>query len=155
MNKKVKCVYKNSSHVRVTPEMPVNILTQASPEKTIRYCKELKSEIERHCDVDECEVVTEYAWEYDDMQFDSLYELLQHALIEGELNEPWFTYRYERPSDDGIGSRGTVYSFKELIELAFDNPWNFTVIESYPTLAPESQEFLNKVIAFGLKNLEN
>jgi hypothetical protein len=154
MDKKVKCVYKNNSYVKVTPEMPLNILTQESPERTIRYCKALQSEIKRHCDVDACEVVTEYAWEYGNMQFDSLYDLLLHEIFEGELNEPWFAYYYERPSDNGIGSRGTVHSFKELVEEAFENPWNFTVEESYSSLAPESQEFLNKVIEFGLKNLE-
>jgi hypothetical protein len=118
---------------------------ERSTEDEMRTAKEIEGQINRHVDdVGHTTVKAERMYETEDgSQYETEFEMLADQL------EYDFGYevRYERPSDNGVGTRTFPKSFNELIETAFENPYKFSVHKG--DLNKEQQEFLSKVLEEG------
>lgn len=70
-------------------------------------------------------------------------------MLASELNyDEGYEFKYFRPNDNGIGTRGLRLSFEGLVEEAFRNPWEFKVLSG--NLTSNQQEFLEQVKDAGL-----
>ena len=116
-----------------------------TPKGEYRKCDEIRTGIQRHVDgVGSAYVKQQYAWHNEEHgTFESLYEALDTVLDGPTIG---YKYRYERPSDNGVGTSGTVDSFKELIETAYRDPHKFELVRAVPELTTEQQEFLQRVL---------
>jgi hypothetical protein len=122
-----------------------------TPAREYRKCEEIRDGIKRHVDdVESVYVNQKYAWHNDEHgTFDSLYDALEYTL---EGPNYGYRYRYERPSDNGVGTSGRADGFKELIETAYRNPHKFELIQSEPPLTDGQQEFLERVLEAALSD---
>jgi hypothetical protein len=145
----IKIKATNECEVVVTPEKVW--FGERSPEREYQYCKEIENSIKRHVDgVKHTWINQKHVYEADGYEFDTLFEALEYLYWDDTYE--YYTYRFKRPSDNGVGTRGTVYSFRELIEKAYKNPWDFTVLEAEPELSERQKEFLKNVIEGGLQD---
>lgn len=119
---------------------------ERTPEQEYRNCEEIVSQIKRHIDgVGWTHIHQKHIFETEDgSEFESLYAALAHLYDETGCDEALFEYRFERPSDKGVGTRGRANSFNELIETAYKNPHKFTVVRG--SLNPEQKTFLDNVL---------
>lgn len=120
-----------------------------SPEDEYSLAQLIESNIKRHIDDVQYTNINQKRIYEDEVgnEYDTLFDLLDNNF--NETSHP-YRYRYERPSDDGVGSSGSTYNFKELIETAFHHQHNFTVTSE--NLTDNQLEFINKVIEVGLKS---
>lgn len=139
----------NDCKVEVTVEK--RWIGERSAREEYRKCEIMVDEIKRHVDdVGHVFIEQKYVWTDDrGYEWDSLYEALEELYDEEGVRET-YTLRYERPSDDGIGTRSTVNSFEKLIEAAWQTPWNFEYITG-PVLTASQRIFLSRVIDESLK----
>lgn len=122
-----------------------------TPEEEYRLCQDIEKDIKRHVDdVETAYVRREYKYQtVDGDEFETKYEALEYLYASEDFRVRGFDYRYERPSDNGVGTSGRVYDFKKVIEEAYDYPWNFEVSEIF---SEEEKVFLDNVIKAGLEN---
>jgi len=139
----------NVSEVVVIPEKPW--LRERTAEEEYRKAEQLKESIERHVDdIGEIFINTKYTYEDEKgIEYNTLYDALAAKYFDAD--DEYYEYRYVRPSDNGVGTRGHVYSFKELIEEAYQYPWSFEIKVADQELTKEQNEFLQKVIEAGLQ----
>ncbi|MFW5438867.1 hypothetical protein [Paenibacillus apiarius] len=125
---------------------------ERTPKEEYRACEEIKEQIGRH--VDGCgniRIQQKYAHEIEDgTKFDTLYEALEH-LFDGNGCAPEYLIRYERPSDNGVGTRRIVSRFEDVIEEAWENPHKFGLLPGSTELTLEQIEFLDRVLKAALK----
>lgn len=134
----------NEVRVEVTVKRPW--LFDIDADHAYRKGRAIKEQIERHVDdVDDVTVIQEFTYRDSfGIEHESLYDVLEYLFDEdGALEKYEFTY--ERPSDNGIGTRSRTDSFKELIEEAWKNPWKFELV-SGPKLTTEQEKFLARVV---------
>jgi hypothetical protein len=149
---KIQSVATNDVVVEVTPTRSRNfgfIRTngeEQSPEAEYNKAVDLERQIKRHVDGYEAVDIVQkriFKDEHGDTH-NTLFELLYNNLSDSTIE---YTYRYERPSDNGIGTRGTTYKFDELVEIAFKNPNKFQIISG--ELTDTQINFLSKVVQHG------
>ena len=120
-----------------------------SPEDEYSLAQEIESQIKRHIDDIQYTNINQKRVYEDEVgnEYETLFDLLEDKF--NETSHP-YRYRYERPSDKGIGTSGSTYDFKELIETAFSNSHKFEVTSG--NLTDEQNKFLNKVVEVGLES---
>jgi hypothetical protein len=125
---------------------------ERSPKEEYRECEDILSQIKRHVDgVGWTDIAQKQMYETaSGDQFDSLYEALEE-LYDEHGSSPIYSIRYERPSDNGTGTRRTFNDFKEVITEAWSNPWKFELQNFSTPLTEEQEQFLSNVIAASLK----
>jgi hypothetical protein len=158
----IKTIPTNQCKVIVEPRNAGNFgfMRISGQERTVKeeyaLCEEIKDNIKRH--IDDIEYVfIEQEHKYvseNGNEYDSLFELLDKEYAEEQVADS-YTCRYVRPSDNGTGTQSYAYNFQELVEKAYNNPWDFKVTHAYPELTLERVNFLDKVIELGLKKFEN
>ncbi|GIP10435.1 hypothetical protein J1TS5_26050 [Paenibacillus macerans] len=139
-----KMVPTNQVTVEVTPSVPW--LGQLTADQAYRDGQNIADQIRRHVDgYQNIYVDQKFAYvDSDGIEFETLYEALEYRFdAEGALET--FEIRYERPSDNGVGSRQKTRSFQEVIEEAWKNPHKFEVV-SGPKLTEAQEKFLKKVL---------
>jgi len=141
----IKLVPSTECEVRVIPSK--QWMSGRSAHQEYEKCGEIQRSINGHVDdVGNSYIHQTYLYEKEDgTQFDTLYEALEDLFDEWGCNSN-YGYRYVRPSDNGVGSRGTCYSFEKLIETAWQNPWEFTILERSTPLTEDQEKFLARVI---------
>lgn len=120
-----------------------------SPEDEYSLAKDIEDDIKRHVgDVQYTNINQRMVYEDEEgNEYETLFELLDVNLDSAVIP---YRYRYERPTDSGVGTTGHTYNFKELVETAFNYPYKFTVISE--NLTNDQQEFINKVVEVGLES---
>lgn len=120
---------------------------ERTPNEEFQACEEIKTQIAQHVDgVGNIRIHQKQTFITNDkLKFDTLYEALEH-LFDGDGCKPDYYIRYERPADGGVGSRERVCTFEKMIELAWKNPHNFTLLPESKPLSKAQKEFLNRVI---------
>lgn len=150
-----KMIPTNEVIVEVYPEQYSGWFNreEKSADRMYQDAKEIESNIKRHVDgVDSIHIIQKH--KYQDKEtgntYDSLYEMLEDKYAEDNLE--YYSFAYKRPSDNGVGTRSYAKSFRELIEEAYRNPFDFNLIkECSSRLTEEKEKFLNKVIEESLK----
>lgn len=148
---KIKRIPTNEVIIEVTPKNAGNYGffsisgQERSAESEYRLAQEIEGNIKRHVDDVQYTHVIQKAVYQDENgdNHDSIYDLLASNF------SGWsgYSYRYERPSDNGIGTRSSTDSFPELIEEAYRYPHKFEVTGE---LTEDQKEFLGKAIGAGL-----
>lgn len=140
----IKIVPTNSVTVEVTPSDPW--FGQLTADQAYRNGQNIADQIRRHVDGYQNIYVDQKSAYVDEegREFESLYDALEYWFDEDGALET-YEYRYERPSDNGVGTRGRTTSFKELITSAWNNPNNFSIL-SGPPLNEAQDKFFRKVI---------
>lgn len=125
-----------------------------TPREEYNLCENIKTDIKRHVDdVEQVYTKQEYYYEIDGEEFETLYEALLYKYEPEDIENnilPLYSYRYKRPNDD-CGSRSCTNDFRELIEKAYRNPWEFIVNNADKILTIEQQILLQNVINAGLE----
>lgn len=131
-------------HVEVSVERPW--FSEMTPDQARRKAEDIQNGIRRHIDgISGVHVIQKYVYvDQNGWEHESLYDALEGWFDEDGALEK-YEFVYERPSDNGIGTRSRTDSFKELIEEAWKNPWKFELVNG-PKLTPAQQKFLTKVI---------
>lgn len=151
----IKLKPTNNCYIKVFPRNAGNFGIfrmsgiERTPEEEYELCKEIEKDIKRHVDNIEYTYI-DRGYVYvgnNDNEYDNLYEALEDLYAPEEYVRG-FTYRYENPFDNGVGTQGRVYDFKDLIINAYNKPWKFTVTGDLTDL---EKEFLNNVIKAGLE----
>lgn len=139
-----KMVPTNDVHVEVSIQKPW--FGDLTPDQARRKAEEIGISIRRHVDeIDGVHAIQKYAYvDPNGIEYETLYDALENWFDEDGAIET-FGIRYERPSDNGVGSSGRVRSFQEVIEEAWKNPHKFEVV-SGPKLTEAQEKFLKKVL---------
>lgn len=139
-----KRVPTNQVHVEVLIKQPY--LYELEPEQAYRRGREIEDQIRRHVDDwEDTNVIQKYTYrDSHGQEHETLYDALEYWFDEDGALET-FEIRYERPSDNGVGSRQKTRSFQEVIEEAWKNPHKFEVV-SGPKLTEAQEKFLKKVL---------
>lgn len=143
----IKKVATENCVVLVEPKLLQPYFYQASAEDYYNACESLKNSIKRHVDgISYINILRKHEYEADGETFETLYDALGH-LFADDYQAPIYHIHYERPSDNGVGTRVTWYSFEKVIEEAWKNPYKFEVkLKESTPLTEEQAGFLNRVI---------
>ena len=152
----IKRVPTNNVEVIVTPRNPGDFGSiyiggkERTPKEERSVAEEIKCNIQGNVgDVGHIYVMQkEMLVTEDGVEHETLYDALEHLFSDEYFR---YEYRYVRPSDNGVGSRAYAKSFPDLIEKAFQNPWDFEIHSANPPLSDQQKAFLNNVVAAGLK----
>lgn len=150
---KIKLVGTNECEIRVEPikigDYGVFFISgmERSPEDEYILCQEIESQIKRHVtNVGHTYIHQKHVYETDDgVQHERLYDALEHLFDEDGGLLPRYSYTYERPGNKGVRTVGHAYDFRDLVEEAWENPWNFTVTGT--PLNDRQKKFLDRVIS--------
>jgi hypothetical protein len=139
-----KLVPTNQVLVEVSIKQPY--LYDLDPETARRKGCVMEDQIHRHVDDwEDTSVKQKYVYrDSNGVEHETLYDALEYWFDEDGALEG-YEIRYERPQDNGVGSRTKLSSFKEVIEEAWNNPNKFEIV-SGPKLTAAQYKFLNKVL---------
>lgn len=139
-----KKVPTNQVHVEALIKQPY--LYDLEPEQAYRRGREIEDQIRRHVDDwEDTNVIQKYTYrDTHGQEHETLYDALEYWFDEDGALET-YEIRYERPNDIGAGTRRRFWSFKELIEEAWVNPWKFEIV-SGPKLTTAQYKFLKNVL---------
>jgi hypothetical protein len=139
------------AYVRATPKHSWRGITKDGLD-------DLSSEINRHCDVSDLEIVYESQWETEDGKvFDTKAEAIIHELNHPDFDtsdaySPTFDITYKSFSDS-VETHGYPKLFSEVIEEDYRSPVNFRINDKY--LLPEQIKLIDEIILFSCKqNIE-
>lgn len=150
---KIKMIPTNEVTIEVTPRSAGNYGMfsiggqERTPESEKQLANEIEREIKRHVENVEytCVMQRKEFQDEDGNNYESLFDLLDSNFNATVVS---YSYRYERKSDNGIGTSGYTNSFPELIETAFKNPFKFEA----KNLTQDQKVFLAKVVETGLNS---
>ncbi|MNW44133.1 hypothetical protein D3C74_213550 [compost metagenome] len=144
-----KLVPTNDCHVEVYIQGPW--FGELTADQANRMAHDISDQIRRHVDdIDGVTVVQKRVYrDSDGVDFESLYDALEYRFDEyGALEK--LMIRYERPNDKGIGTRVSGLNFEQMIEIAWNNPWKFEVVDG-PELTEAQERFLHNVLDASLE----
>ncbi|MEV2907572.1 hypothetical protein ABNF65_02735 [Paenibacillus larvae] len=143
----IKKVATEECVVLVEPEVLQPYFYQASAEDYYNACESIRESIKRHVDgISYINILRKHEYEVDGDTFETLYDALEHLFAE-DYQAPIYQIHYEQPSDNGVGTRVTRYSFEKVIEEAWKNPYKFEIkLKESTPLTEEQAGFLNRVI---------
>lgn len=153
---KLNLVETNNCYVIVEPRRHGNfgcfsisgLSRSAAEEKYL--CKEIIQNIKRHIDdIKTPYIKEEYVYEFDGITYESIYDAMYSILDEDEALDFGGSVWGKRCSTDEHGVVSKVDSFKDLVEWAYDYPYEFSF---GGILSENERNFLNRVIAWRKAN---
>lgn len=144
-----------TNKVLFTIDMKEPFYRELSPNEALEQAEQIKRDIERHVDnIERVWIKQIDAFETaDGTEHKSLFDALVNEFDGVEVKEG-YQARYERPSDNGVGSRTAWMTYEEMIETAYQNPWNYTIVAATTPLDDDQKAFLQRVIDAGLARYE-
>lgn len=149
----IKTIPTNDVEIRINARSAgdfgfMRTFIERSPQDEYRVCEEIVREIKRHVDgVGWTHIQQKHVFETEDgSQYDTLFEALEYLYDDGSA--PQFEVRFVRPNDKGIGTATRPKSFDQLIETAYKNPHEFSVVRG--NLTTNQKLFLDRVLEAAL-----
>lgn len=123
---------------------------ERTPQEEYNVCDELKREIKRHCDIGHISVSQKHNYQTEDgSEFEELYDAIENIIQPEEFVEPRYFVRAKSSEKDHFTSM-TAYSFRELTEIAYRYPYEFSYNKSWTKAIDEPElDFIANVCEIG------
>lgn len=152
---KIKTVRTNDCSVVVTPIYAGNYGfcriggMERSADDEYKLCKDIKNNIERH--IDDIEQVyidqkIKYLSEDETEEFDELEDALISMFAPDTYEPKYWIVSGKYSEDEKYSTITTVYTFKELVRAAYDNPYEFEI--KFGEVTEDETRIIKDIIEF-------
>lgn len=121
-----------------------------TPKEEYYLCQDIIDNIKRHIDdIGYIGIKQETIYEFDGQEYDSIYDAMFSMFSSENTQERYWNIQGKRREDEQYPSSTYVYSFKELIEWAYENPYCFKI--EYGEITEDEQRMLTEIVNWRIK----